>query len=199
MFTAFSKKRGSVKGSLMKALPSSSMSYEGGAASAAGLTALSDAYRSMAPEDVQPLPSPSPEKKARSADKTEKEEAKEAKAFDLGSARSHALGPLQQQSGAWLTKMKARIRELAKLMAEANREQQMEEAFVVAAQRLQLLILWSNVEPTLKSREVKGKEAGKKEDFQFYDELVDCSLQKCTTEESRFRYLYVLTCIEQNV
>ena len=76
--------------------------------------------------------------------------------FDLASAQSNILSSTQDTFKALVTQLKARVKEQAKVMFEATVEQQGQEAFHVAYHRLQLALLWLNVQATAKETTENG-------------------------------------------
>ena len=69
-------------------------------------------------------------------------------------------------------------------MFEASAEQQTSEAFIVAAQRLQLSLLCLNVEGK-KTKDDKGAETTS------YDELASVASERCAMEESRQLFVFM--------
>ena len=160
------------------------MSFEGGAMAAAGLTALTSAYDSLNDFAAEASISNSPSKldgrylPSASPPAGRAREEREEKVYDVASTRSHLLGPFFQQGNALAAKIKLRVKEMAKSLLDANTDQQGEESFVVCAQRLQLCLLWLNVE----GKVVKKVEDGSVK-YDYEAGLEPISIARASTED----------------
>ena len=76
----------------------------------------------------------------------------------MKAARSAFMGPGLKTLEQTVEKVKVRALELAKGMEAATEEQQRDTAFVTAAERLQLSLLWLNMEFALKDGEGDKKD-----------------------------------------
>ena len=97
----------------------------------------------------------------------------------MASAQSNILSTTQNTFKKLVAKLKERVKELAKVMLEATVEQQQQDTFLVAYNRLQLALLWLNATPTAKETTESGVTTTKLS----YDELMDIVHESTVMEE----------------
>jgi hypothetical protein len=161
-----------------RVVPVSAMSFTGEASSATGVSALlavaGAAAGPPAPREAEPFASPVKSsgvhdlKSSPTKESATKESAKKSEEiFDLSSARSSMLSTTSANAKLLENKITARVKEMAKVMAQTPEERQCSSSFQTAAGRLELGLLWMSKMAVQKAKEgVTGLVAD-------YDDMVD--------------------------